>query len=73
MTNVSEMIILSSVMCIKKYLDNTDRERKYTINIELLSKTKNLKLFVMSNFDLNELPPSLPEYHSNANKIFSDV
>jgi len=71
MTNLNEMIISSSVMWVKKYLDNTDREWKNTL--ELLSKTKNFKLFLMSNFDLKELPASLPEYYLNAIKTFSEV
>ena len=35
----------------KKYLDNTERDWKHTL--EWLSKRKNLRVFLMSNYDIH--------------------
>ena len=63
MTNLNYIIASSSVMWIKRYLDNHDRNWKHTF--EHLSE-KNLQIFLSSNFDTKELPSNLPSYYSNA-------
>ena len=54
MINFTDIITASSVMWVQKYLDYTEREWKHTL--EWFSNRKNLKLFLMSNFDVEELP-----------------
>ena len=53
-------------MWVQKYLDNTERKWKYTL--EYFSKNRNLRLFLQSNFDADELPNYLPSYYMNAMK-----
>jgi hypothetical protein len=64
MTNMNDIVKASSIMWIKKYLDDTNRLWKNTF--EYLSKKTNLNLFLCSNFDKNELPATLPSYYSNS-------
>ena len=52
-----------------KYLDYTEREWKHTL--EWLSNRKNFRLFLMSNFDVEELPTRLPSYYINAIRNWS--
>ena len=58
MINVKDITTATSIIWIKKCLDNTEREWKHTL--EWLSKQKNLRVFLMSNYDANELPSYLP-------------
>ena len=64
MINFTDIITASSVMSVQKYLDYTEREWKHTL--EWFSNKKNLKLFLTSNFDVEELPTRLPSYYINA-------
>ena len=50
-------------------LDNNEREWKYTL--EFFSKRKNLRMYLMSKFDVNELPTNMPCYYVNAIKEWS--
>ena len=61
MTNLGDIVTSASVMWIKKYLDNVDRDWKVTM--ECLSKSKNLRLFLMSNFSVYEIPETMPTYY----------
>ena len=56
-------------MWVQKYLDNNEREWKYTL--EFFSKKKNLRMYLMSKFDVNELPENMPCYYVNAIKEWS--
>ena len=69
MINFTDIITASSVMWVQKYLDYTEREWKHTL--EWFSNRKNLKLFLMSNFDVEELPTRLPSYYINAIRNWS--
>ena len=69
MTNFTDIITGSSIMWVQKYLDYTEREWKHTL--EWFSNRKNLKLFLMSNFDVEELPTRLPSYYINAIRNWS--
>ena len=64
MINFSDIVVSSSVMWVKKYLDSTDRDWKYTF--EWLSKKQNLRLYLMSNFEVHELPKHMPQYYVNS-------
>ena len=66
MKNFTDIITASSIMWVQKYLDNTEREWKYTL--EYFSKKRNLRLFLQSNFDADELPNYVPSYYMNAIK-----
>ena len=56
-------------MWVQKYLDNTEREWKCTL--EYFSKKRNLRLFLRSNFDADELSNYMPSYYMNAIKNWS--
>ena len=56
-------------MWVQKYLDNTEREWKYIL--EYFSKKRNLRLFLRSNFNADELPNYMPSYYMNAIKNWS--
>ena len=71
MTSMGDTVISASVMWVKKYLDNVDREWKLTM--EELCKVKNLRLFLMSNFDVNELPKDIPAYYSQSISNWSNM
>ena len=64
MINFSDIVVSSSVMWVKKYLDSTDKDWKYTF--EWLSKKQNLRLYLMSNFEVHELPKHMPQYYVNS-------
>ena len=61
MINLEDIITAASIIWIKKYLDNTERDWKHTL--EWLSKRKNLRVFLMSNYDVNELPSYMSKYY----------
>ena len=69
MINFTDIITASSIMWVQKYLNNTEREWKYTL--EYFSKKRNLRLFLRSNFDADELPNYVPSYYINAIKNWS--
>ena len=64
MVNIKDMITASSVNWIKKYLDNVDRDWKFTF--EALSNQSNLNLCLQSNYDIKELDINLPKYYLNS-------
>ena len=64
MINFSDFVVSSSVMCVEKYLDSTDRDWKYTF--EWLSKKQNLRQYLMSNFEVHGLPKHMPQYYVNS-------
>ena len=61
MIDFNNMIYASSVMWIKRYLDDTDRNWKYTF--EHFCNKLNLRIFLQSNFDTRELPKDLPLHY----------
>ena len=61
MVNFKDIITASSIMWIKKYLDNIDRDWKFTF--EVLSKQANLNLCIQSNYDSTEFTAELPKYY----------
>ena len=61
MANLDDIIKASSIMWIKKYLDETNRNWKGIF--ENFCKKKNLNLFLQSNFDVNEIPNNMPLYY----------
>ena len=69
MINFTDVITASSIMWVQKYLDNTEREWKYTL--EYFSKKRNLRLFLRSNFDADELPNYVRSYYMNGIKNWS--
>ena len=71
MINFSDIVVSSSVMWVKKYLDSTDRDWKYTF--EWLSKKQNLRLYLMSNFEVHELPKHMPQYYVNSISNWSRI
>ena len=71
MTNLSDIITSSSIMWVKNYLDNIEREWKNTF--ESFSKKKNLRLFLASNFDIDEIPTTMPTYYIDALKAWASV
>ena len=71
MANLSDIATASSMMWIKKYLDNTDRLWKHTF--EYFCKKKNLNIYLRSNFELKELPDTLPDYYTNSIRVWSEM
>ena len=64
MTSFKDIVIATSITWIKKYLDESDRSWKPLF--EHFCKKENLSLFLQSNFDVNELPESMPSYYSES-------
>ena len=50
--NIKDMITSASIMWIKKYLDDVNRDWKVTF--EALSNQLNINLCIQRNFDVNE-------------------
>ena len=69
MINFTAIITASSIMWVQKYLDYTEREWKHTL--EWFSNRNNLRLFLKSNFDVEELSTHLPRYYINAIRNWS--
>ena len=69
MISLNDIVAAASVMWVQKYLDNNEREWKYTL--EFFSKRKSLRMYLMSKFDVNELPTNMPCYYVNAIKEWS--
>ena len=71
MINFGDIVTSSSGMWVKKYLDSTDRDCKYTFG--WLSKKQNLTLYLMSNFEVHELPKYMPQYYLNLISNWSKI
>jgi hypothetical protein len=71
MINMKDIVKSSLVIWIQKYLDNTDRLWK--TSFEHFCKVKNLNIFLRSNFEMSELPKSIPNYYEQAIKYWSEV
>jgi exonuclease III len=71
MITLEDITISASIMWIKKYLDDVDREWKQTM--EQLCKVKNLGIFLRSTFDIKELPNSMPDYYLQSITNWSDM
>ena len=69
MKNFIAIITSSSIMLVQKCLVNTERVEIYTL--QYFSKTRNLKLFLRSNGDADELPTQVPIYYMKAIKKWS--
>ena len=50
MISLNDIIAAASVMWVQKYLDNNEREWKYTL--DFFSKRKNIRMYLMSKFDI---------------------
>ena len=61
MINFKDVIVSESVMWMKKYLDNVDRDWKFTF--ERLCNISNINICLRSNYDVSELQNSIPEYY----------
>ena len=66
MIGLDYIIAAESVMCIQKYLDNNERERKYTL--DFVSTRKHLRMYLRSKFEVNELLTNMSGYYVNSIK-----
>ena len=64
MPDFNDIVRASSVMWVKKYFDDVDRNWKCMF--EYFCKKANLGIFLQSDFDVDELPPDLPLYYKNS-------
>ena len=71
MANFKDIIKAASVVWVKRYLDDTDRQWKRIL--EYLCNMSYLNIFLHSNFDVKELPRTLPQYYLSSFYNWRDV
>jgi len=73
MISLGDIIESASIMWIKRYLDDIERDWKYTM--AEICNTKHLNILLRSNFNFKELPLGMPEYYrdSLSNWSFSNA